>query len=152
MNLEKIKKLENKIHNEIPMTKLMNLSLEKIDDKYLTTKAPLDININDKGSAFGGSLASITIISSWCLARLIADNLGYEDCDILIIKNDSSFSKQVLEDIICKCTIPSQKDINILKEKMQSKGSASLKISAQIIENESVCMNFEGIYVIKQKD
>ena len=152
MTKENLKKLETKIHDEIPMTKLMDLSLEALDDKHLITKAPLDININDKGSAFGGSLASITIISSWCLARLIADNLGYEDCDILIIKNESTFSKQVLKQITCKCTIPSQKDISILNDKMKTKGSASLKITAQIIEDDDICMNFEGIYVIKQKD
>ncbi len=152
MNLEKIKKLECKIHDEIPMTRLMNLELKEINENFLTTTAPLDININDKGSAFGGSLASITIISSWCLARLIANDLGYEDFDILIIKNESSFSKQVLKQIVCECTIPTQKEINILKEKLTTKGSASLKISAKIIEDGNICMNFDGIYVIKQKD
>lgn len=130
----------------------MNLKLDEITNDFLITKSPLEININDKGSAFGGSLASITIISSWCLARLIADDLGFENHDILIIKNESSFTKQVLNEIVCQCTIPTQKEINILKDKLDSKGSASLKISANIVESNSVCMSFEGIYVIKQKD
>ena len=53
-----INELQNKLHSQIPMTKLMNLKIEDYNDKELITTAPLDININDKGTAFGGSLAT----------------------------------------------------------------------------------------------
>ena len=58
-----IKQLEEKLHKNIPLTKFMDLKIINYDDKELITTAPLDININDKGTAFGGSLATITIIS-----------------------------------------------------------------------------------------
>jgi len=151
LNLEKLKELEKKIYNEIPMTRLMELKLVNIDDKYFKTSAPLDINVNDKGSAFGGSLSSIAIISSWCLSKLISDELGFENVDILVIKNHSSFKKQVTNDIVCLCTIPTQKDINILKEKLKTKESASLKIHAKIVQDDETRMDYEGIYVIKKR-
>jgi len=151
LNLEKLKELEKKIYNEIPMTRLMELKLVNIDDKYFKTSAPLDINVNDKGSAFGGSLSSIAIISSWCLSKLISDELGFENVDILVIKNHSSFKKQVTNDIVCLCTIPTQKKINILKEKLKTKESASLKIHAKIVQDDETCMDYEGIYVIKKR-
>lgn len=151
MNIKELKHLENKIHTEIPMTKLMKLNLDSISEKHLTTHAPLDININDKGSAFGGSLSSIAIISSWCLVRLVCDELEIDDCDILVIKNESSFKRQVSKDIFCECLLPTNEDKKILLEKYQVKDSASIKVEATIKEDNEICMTYSGIYVVKKK-
>ena len=56
--------LQNKLHSEIPLTKLMELKIRNYNNSELVTTAPLHININDKGTAFGGSLATMTIISA----------------------------------------------------------------------------------------
>ena len=59
-----IKELENKLHEEIPLTKLMKLKINSYNKNELITSAPLDININDKIDVFGGSLSIITMIFS----------------------------------------------------------------------------------------
>lgn len=53
-----LKELENRFYKEIPMTKMMGLKLELLSDKELISTIPIDININDKGTAFGGSTNS----------------------------------------------------------------------------------------------
>jgi thioesterase domain-containing protein len=144
-----IQKLQAKLHNEIPLTKLMQLHIKEYTKKELITTAPLEININDKGTAFGGSLSTITIISSWSLCWLISQELGYENKNIVVIKNENSYLKPVTKDIACYTRKPSISEIKTLKEKLETKGSASLKISSQIIENGVVCVEFDGVYVIK---
>lgn len=44
--------LEDKLHSQIPLTKLMKMQIKSLDDEKLITTAPLNININDKGTAF----------------------------------------------------------------------------------------------------
>ena len=144
-----IKKLQNKLHDEIPLTKLMQLSLQNYNDKELITTAPLDININDKGTAFGGSLSTVTIISSWSMCWLLSQELQYDSKNIVVIKNENSYLKPVTKNIICHTTRPDQDEINILKEKLEKKGSASISIQSKIIEDGNVCVEFEGLYVIK---
>ena len=144
-----INELQNKLHSQIPMTKLMNLKIEDYNDKELITTAPLDININDKGTAFGGSLSTITIISAWSLCWLISKELGFDSNNIVIIKNETSFRKPVTKDITCHTFKPSKEDIEILKQKLEKKKSASIKILSQIIEDDEVCVDFIGYYVIK---
>ena len=39
--------------------------------------------------------------------------------------------------------------VALLKQKLQIKKSASLKIQSQIIEDGEICVDFEGYYVIK---
>ena len=53
------------------------------------------------------------------------------------------------KDIICHTQKPSNQEIKILKEKLQTKKSASIKINSAIIENHEICVEFQGYYVIK---
>jgi len=144
-----IHKLQNKLHNEIPLTKLMQLNIKEYNAKELISTAPLNININDKGTAFGGSLSTITIISSWSLCWLISQELNYDSKNIVVIKNENKYLKPVTKDIICYTTKPNKEQIQILKEKLEKKGSASITIESKIIEDGDVCVEFEGVYVIK---
>jgi thioesterase domain-containing protein len=127
----------------------MQLHIQDYNQNELITTAPLDININDKGTAFGGSLSTITIISSWSICWLISQELKFDSKNIVVIKNENSYLKPVTKDIICHTIKPNKQEIQVLKEKLGKKGSASLKIKSQIIENGEVCVEFEGVYVIK---
>ncbi len=144
-----IKQLEKKLHEEIPLTKVMKLKIDTYNDKELITSAPLDININDKGTAFGGSLSTMTIISSWSLCWLISKELEIDSKNIVVIKNENLYLKPVRKDIICYTHKPSIEEISILKEKIDKKGSSSIKIKSKIIEDDEVCVEFEGTYVIQ---
>ncbi|MDN5054640.1 thioesterase domain-containing protein [Aliarcobacter butzleri] len=144
-----IKILENKLHNEIPLTKFMDLKITKYDEKELMTIAPLNKNINDKGTAFGGSLATLTIISGWSICWLISKELEINSENIVVIKNEHSYRKPVTKDLICHTKRPTKDEIENLKNKLLLKKSASIKISSQIIEDGEVCVDFTGYYVIK---
>ena len=144
-----IKELQNKLYNDIPLTKIMEIKIQNYTNQELITTASLGININDKGTAFGGSLSTMTIISAWSLYWLISKELGFNSNNIVIIKNDTSFRKPVTKDIVCITKKPSKEEIEIVKQKLQIKKSASLKIQSQIIEDGEICVDFEGYYVIK---
>ncbi|MFY4759256.1 thioesterase domain-containing protein [Aliarcobacter butzleri] len=144
-----IKILENKLHNEIPLTKFMDLKITKYDEKELITIAPLNKNINDKDTAFGGSLATLTIISGWSICWLISKELEINSENIVVIKNEHSYRKPVTKELICHTKRPTKDEIENLKNKLLLKKSASIKISSQIIEDGEVCVDFTGYYVIK---
>lgn len=144
-----IKILENKLHNEIPLTKFMDLKITKYDEKELITIAPLNKNINDKGTAFGGSLATLTIISGWSICWLISKELEINSENIVVIKNEHSYRKPVTKELICHTKRPTKDEIENLKNKLLLKKSASIKISSQIIEDDEVCVDSTGYYVIK---
>lgn len=144
-----IQKLQTKLHTEIPLTKFMQLNVCEYTNQQLITTAPLDRNINDKGTAFGGSLSTMTIISSWSLCWLISQELGFDSKNIVVIKNENSYLKPITKDIVCYTKKPTNDEIETLKQKLEKKGSASIKIKSQIIEDENICVEFEGVYVIK---
>lgn len=144
-----LEKLENKLHKQIPLTKLMQLQVKSLDEKELITTIPLDVNINDKGTAFGGSSNALTIISGWSVCILLSQEMGFNDTMIAIIKNESSFRAPINKDLICHTYLPTKEEIKKLKEKLVSKGSSSLKIKSQVIQDEKICLDFQGTYIIR---
>ena len=143
-----IKQLEEKLHKEIPLTKFMNLKIDDYNNKELITSATLKNNINDKATAFGGSLSAITIISAWSSCWLIAKKLNISTKNIVIIKNETLYLKPVNKDIICHTSKPSPLEISVFKKKYREKGRASIKIESKVIEDNKICVEFIGIYVI----
>ena len=146
-----LEELEKRFHKEIPMTKMMGLKLVSSDEKELITTIPIDININDKGTAFGGSSNSLSIISGWFVCTIIAKKLDLENSEIAIVKNQSSFLAPIKNDLICHSKFPNNEEIEKIKNKLLNKGVSSVKIQSQIIEEEKVCLDFDGVYVIKLK-
>lgn len=146
-----LKDLEKTLHTQIPMTKLMQLQVESLDKKELITTMPLDVNINDKGSAFGGSSNALTIISGWSVCILLSKEMGLGDTMIAIIKNQSSFRAPITKDFICHTYLPSEEQISKMKEKILSKKSITLKLRSEVIQDSKICLDFEGMYIIKLK-
>ena len=142
-------KLENKLHSQIPMTKLIQLHVKTINNGKLITTAPLEININDKGTGFAGSLSTIVTISAWSACFLKTDELGYKTPMIAVIKSDTSYRAPVTKDIYCETILPTKEELELVKKKLETKGSASLKVKSKIVEEGKTCVDFEGIYVIK---
>ena len=51
----------------IPQVLAMQVQLAGERDGRLCLRAPLGPNVNDKGTAFGGSLVSLMTLAGWCL-------------------------------------------------------------------------------------
>lgn len=49
----------------MPPVRALQLSIEGFDGDRLRLSAPLSANVNDKGCAFGGSLASLMTLAAW---------------------------------------------------------------------------------------
>ena len=145
-----INKLQQKLHKEIPLTKLMGIDILDINNNELISKAPLDININDKGTAFGGSLSTLTTISAWSIAFLISKKFNIKNSNIVIINSNINFLRPVTKELYCKTIFPSKKEIETLEEKINEKNSGSIIINSNIIENGEICVEFTGRYVIKK--
>jgi hypothetical protein len=60
---------EAECQRDIPLLNAMHLALINYDDLVLTMEAPLAPNINNKGTAVGGSIASICLFGG-CLGKL----------------------------------------------------------------------------------
>jgi thioesterase domain-containing protein len=70
--------LERLIRSGIPLARAMALRVAEFDGERLALAAPLAPNVNDKGCAFGGSLASLLTLAAWGLVNLKLGEAGLE--------------------------------------------------------------------------
>jgi thioesterase domain-containing protein len=75
--------LQAHILDHIPLARAMELSVARFGGGELEMRAPLAPNINDKGCAFGGSMASLMTIAGWGLIELGLRAEGIA-CDIYV--------------------------------------------------------------------
>jgi thioesterase domain-containing protein len=64
-DIELLRDFEHELLADIPLARAMQLRAAAWDGVCLRLAAPLAPNINDKGCAFGGSLASLMTLAGW---------------------------------------------------------------------------------------
>lgn len=91
--------LEAHLLADIPMARAMELSISGYDGESLMMAAPLAPNINDKGCAFGGSLASVMTLAGWSLVRLALDARG-DESEIYVKDSTIRYLAPVWQDFV----------------------------------------------------
>jgi len=82
----------------MPPLVAMQLELRHFDGQRLYVYAPLAANVNDKGSAFGGSLSGLMTIAGWALATLKLQQAGLE-ADVYVATSSVRYRAPLLDDL-----------------------------------------------------
>ncbi|MGH8154016.1 MAG: YiiD C-terminal domain-containing protein [Rhodanobacteraceae bacterium] len=75
--------LEAHILQAMPLADAMDLKVRRYTGDTLEMTAPLAPNVNDKGCAFGGSVAALLTLAGWGLVVLNLRARGF-DCDTYV--------------------------------------------------------------------
>ncbi|MRR54277.1 MAG: thioesterase [Deltaproteobacteria bacterium] len=139
--------LEVTFHNKIPITRAMGIRVLRYDGTNLVLGAPLEPNVNDKGTAFGGSLYSLLVLAGWGLIHLKLKEEGING-EIMIHESTVSYSEPLTSDWQAHCRLPEAAGYTHFLEKLHSKGRARLALEAQIMSGPQVAVSFRGSYAV----
>lgn len=138
------------LHEQIPLTKSLGLSIVSVDEKGARIRAPLGPNHNHLGSAFGGSLATMMILSGyiWLYDALLKHN---HHAHVILFKEESEYLLPVKTDIEVLAISPSLDDWRKFEESFIRKGTARIVIRSEIrTETGSLSAAFTGEFVAKR--
>ena len=142
--MERTIEIEKLFHDRIPITRTMNVRVKLYDGQRLVLTAPLDANINHLGTAFGGSLNTLAVLSGYGMLWL---ELQDYDCHIVIRDSSISYERPVTGDLIATCDRPDNELIELFKKNYQQKGKAKIAITATIQSHGEVAVRFKGTFV-----
>src|SRR5579871_6277344 len=99
---ERLRQIENDLHEKIPLTSAMGVRLESWDEERLVLTAPLEPNHNHLGTAFGGSLSAMATLAGYAMIWLELDGKGH------VVVRDSAmrFRRPVTGKIRAVCRRP----------------------------------------------
>ena len=116
-------------------------------DGHLRLTAPLSVNVNDKGCAFGGSLISLMTIGAWGLVFLELAQAGIE-ADIFVADSRVRYLNPVFEDIVIDAAFDDAGERAALVETLRKQGRASIRLKSEsLLGDGGVAASFVGRYV-----
>ena len=142
MNL--VGQIQELLHTKIPITRAMGVRVEDYDGERLVLSAPLEANVNHLGTAFGGSLHALAVLSGYGLLWL---ELKDTDCHIVIRKSSISYERPVRGELRATCVRPDRQALEEFKQTFQQKGRARIALAATIEDRGEVAVRFEGVFV-----
>nr|WP_256368154.1 MULTISPECIES: YiiD C-terminal domain-containing protein [unclassified Marinobacterium] len=137
------------LHQAIPLTAAMQIDEIDYTGNQLQLSAPLEPNLNDKGTGFAGSIASIATLSGWCLLTLWLRERGI-DADVMIAKSEQRYLAPVTDRLKAVATLPDDAVVEQFWQRFQEKQRARLPISVAV-GNEQTVFELQGDYAAIQR-
>lgn len=124
--------LESHILENIPLADAMDLKVRRYTDDELEMTAPLAPNVNDKGCAFGGSMASLLTLAGWGLVELGLRAQALV-CDIYVGSSELRYQEPVWSELrgLARFTEPGA--LARLAEALRARGKGHIDVVCEII-------------------
>ena len=133
------------------MARAMGLSVVDYDGHRIALNAPLAPNVNDKGCAFGGSLASLMTLAAWGLVNLKLSEAG-EQADVFVQDSAISYLNPVWDALTAEAAAEPGQDWAQFITDLRERGKARITMMAEVAvaEGGGVACRMFGKFVAKR--
>lgn len=139
-----LRETEAYLHEQIPLTRAMGVTLESWDGVRLVLQAPLEPNHNHLGTAFGGSLSALATLAGYSLVWLM---LGDREAHVVVRDSHIRYRHPVRHLLRAECTRPDDETMQAFRHQFAETGRARLSLPVILQEEGKVCVEFEGSFV-----
>ncbi len=144
-NVQWALRLQAEFDHSIPLTRAIGVRVTNYDGKLLELSAPLAPNVNDKGTAFGGSISCLLTLAAWGVVW-IACARAKVPCDIVIHKGNITYNKPVQVDLHAVCPIPPRAQMQKFIKRLKKKGRARIGLRSELVAEGDIMTLFECQY------
>lgn len=134
------------LHRYVPISAAMGITALEASDKKVVLQAPIANNINDKLTAFGGSLHALATLACWSLIYM---NLNIECLDrvqVFISESKADYLSPVTKDFSAECHFPEESEWNTFMKMFKRKGKARITLRSKIFDGDKLCVDFHGTF------
>ena len=123
-----------------------SMGIGRQSDKPGHLLLPLAPNINDKGTAFAGSIFSLAVLSGYEIALERSNQLNLSG-NLFLLSSHITYHQPGLSDLIAQGRI-----IDDLKPTRKSNWKMRIEVEVVDAQSQSLCATFEGLYVLQVED
>lgn len=142
-------RFEADCRRDIPLLTAMELAFVGYDELTLTMEAPLAPNINNKGTAFGGSIASICLFGGWAVSTLGFMENGIDNTEIVVFRNDMTFERPARGLLRVEARVaPAEFETVLARLKDGDRKRIRFDVDVETFHDDERCATMRGIYVV----
>jgi thioesterase domain-containing protein len=137
--------LQRRIAADFPLARHLGIVVDSADDGGLVLSAPLAANANDKGTAFGGSLFSVAVLTGWAwVARHLAAT--EVNADAVIQESTMRYLLPVQGPLRASLVAPAAAQVEKFARMLQRAGRGRIHLEVHIRHEGKLATVFEGLY------
>ena len=138
------------LKGQIPLINHMGVGELVYDGRSLQMPAALAPNVNDKGTGFGGSLATLATLCGWSLVTLYLREQG-RDCDVMIRDSQLRYLAPVTGDFTAVTVLPDAAELQTFMTFLDARGRGRLNLTGEVRQGDKVALTLEGAYVAVER-
>lgn len=138
--------LQDYLHDRIPLSAAMEVAVLVAGPERVELHAPLAPNINHRGTAFGGSIATLTTLACWSLLRLRTD--GLEPAPHLVVhRSNMEYSAPIAGAFTAVACFPPTADWQDFLHHYLEWHRARITLDAYVLSGTQIAARFTGEFV-----
>src|SRR5882724_10260213 len=122
---------EKFLHEQIPITRAMGLRVVANDESGFTVEAPVALNSNHLGTAFGGSVNAVATLAAYGFLWL---ELNDSNVHVVVAESSIRFLRPVRETIRAICLRPAADDLAAFRTQFAAKRKARINLYVKVVE------------------
>ncbi|MEO8350933.1 MAG: YiiD C-terminal domain-containing protein [Chthoniobacteraceae bacterium] len=139
--------LEEMLGTKIPLARAMGVRIVECAPACVIITAPLALNRNHLGTAFGGSLHALATLAGYGLVwTLINDPAAH----VVIRESHVRYEHPVRGELRAVCLAPAEAKTAQFLRQFRRKGKARVSLRSTIEENGITAVEFNGIFVARR--
>jgi thioesterase domain-containing protein len=123
----------------------MGVTVAAAEAARVVLRAPFAINHNQHGTAFGGSLDALAILTGWAWVQLTVEREGL-DCYVVIQRSATEFDRPLTTDLEATCEAPALERLAQFLETFRRHGRARLEVGVTVAHGGVTVARFEGAF------
>lgn len=138
--------LEHYLHDHIPLSKAMQVSVVSVGEDEVALSAPLAPNINHRDTVFGGSASAIAILAAWSLLHIRLQHANITS-RLVIQHNTMDYHLPILDEFTARAFIEHPETWQRFLGMLQRKGKARISVSSVLEQDGQIVGSLTGEFV-----
>ena len=138
--------LQTYLHAHIPLSAAMQVEVRAASPDGVELAAPLAPNVNHRGTAFGGSIATLATLAGWSLLRVRLGGLAPLP-HLVIQRNMMKFLRPIPGAFSARVNFPPDTDWPVFLATLAKRGKAKLRLQVEVISEDAVAAQLDGVFV-----
>jgi thioesterase domain-containing protein len=138
--------VESYLHEHIPLSKAMGIGVRSATHDRVVLWAPLEPNINHRGTVFGGSAGALAILAAWTLLHLRLTGEGHH-VHLVVQRQAMSYEKPIQGSFLATSVKPSADAWSRFTKILCRRRRARIRTTSCLESDGQTVGRFEGEFV-----
>ncbi|HEV7985449.1 MAG TPA: YiiD C-terminal domain-containing protein [Steroidobacteraceae bacterium] len=137
---------EHYLHQSIPLSRAMQVTVVEVTDERVILSAPLEPNINHLGTVFGGSACALATLSAWSLLHRRLQS-ALPAVSLVLQSSSMNYRRPIAAGFSAHAQLAPDASWGLFLRTLERRGRARITATARLLVGDEPAAHFVGEFV-----